>query len=60
MVMERGSAKHSPRVDEEMDKEISSLTRGSPIEARAEEFRMKEPAADDEPVPEAIVGAEGR
>ena len=58
--MERGSAKHSPRVDEEMEKETDSLTRGSPIEARAQEGRMKEPAADDEPMPEEIVDTEGR
>ncbi|HYH49314.1 MAG TPA: hypothetical protein VEG38_07175 [Acidimicrobiia bacterium] len=60
MVIERGSGKHSPRVDEEMEKEISSLTRGSPIEARAQEARMKEPAGDDEPMPEEIIDTEGR
>ncbi len=58
--MERGSAKHSPRVDEEMEKEVSSLTRGAPIEARSQEFRMKEPAGDDEPIPEQIIDTEGR
>ena len=56
--MERGSDKHSPRVDDEMDLETSSITRGSPIEARADEARMKEPAADDEPIPEEIVNRE--
>lgn len=58
--MERGSAKHSPRLDEEMEKETSSITRGSPIEARGQEFRMKEPAGDDEPTPEEIIDTEGR
>lgn len=58
--MERGSAKHSPRLDDEMEKEVSSITRGSPIEARADEFRMKEPSGDDEPVPEEIIDTEGR
>lgn len=58
--MERGSAKHSPRLDDEMDKETSSLTRGAPIEARADESRMKEPAGDDERMPEEILDTEGR
>ena len=58
--MERGSAKHSPRVDEEMEKEVSSLTHGAPIEARSQESRMKEPAGDDELVPEEILDTEGR
>jgi hypothetical protein len=53
--MERGSDKHSPRVDEEMEHETSSMTRGSPIEARSDEGRMKEPPADQEPVPEEII-----
>lgn len=53
--MDRGSDKHSPRVDDEMDRETSSMTQGSPIEARADEARMKEPAGDDEPTPEEII-----
>ena len=56
--MERGSAKHSPRLDDEMEKEVSSILRGAPIEARSQESRMKEPAGDDEPVPEPILDPE--
>ena len=53
--MERGSDKHAPRVDEEMERETRSMTQGSPIEARAEESRMKEPPAEDEPTPQEIL-----
>jgi hypothetical protein len=56
--MERGSDKHSPRVDEEMDRETASITRGSPIEARSDEARMKEPPGDGEPMPEQIIEAD--
>src|SRR4051812_542916 len=45
--MERGSDVHSPRVDDEMQHETDSLTRGGPIEARAEEFREMEEADDE-------------
>lgn len=53
--MERGSDKHSPRLDDEMDHETRSMTQGSPIEARADEARMKEPAGEEEPTPEEII-----
>jgi hypothetical protein len=53
--MERGSVKHSPRLDDELDHETRSITQGSPIEARAREERMKEPPGDDEPTPEEII-----
>jgi hypothetical protein len=53
--MERGSDKHGPQLDDEMDRETRSMTQGSPIEARADESRMKEPPGDDEPVPQEIV-----
>jgi hypothetical protein len=46
--MERISAKHGPRVDDELKKEVQSLERGAPVEARSEEFRDKEGPADDE------------
>src|SRR4051794_18660373 len=45
--MERGSDVHNPRIDEEMQRESESLTRGAPIEARAEEFREMEEADDE-------------
>ena len=53
--MERGSDKHSPRVDDEMDHETRSMTQGSPIEARSDEARKKEPEADGEPTPGEII-----
>jgi hypothetical protein len=53
--MERGSDKHSPRVDDEMERETRSMTQGSPVEARSEESRMKEPPGDGEPAPEEII-----
>jgi hypothetical protein len=58
--MERGSDKHTPRLDDEMDRETRSMTQGSPIEARADEGRMKEPPADDEPMAQEVVEDDGR
>lgn len=55
---ERGSTQHSPRVDEELHKETESLLRGSPVEARAEEWRRMEPPADNEPLPDAHVSVD--
>jgi hypothetical protein len=57
--MERGSDKHSPRLDDEMELETSSLTRGSPVESRSDESRMKEPPGDEEPAPEEIIDTDG-
>ncbi len=54
--MERQSNLHSPRVDEQLEHEVSSLTHGAPIEARVEESRLMEDAGDGEPVAQAIVG----
>ena len=51
--MERGSDKHSPRVDEEMHSEVRSLEQGAPVEARVEEFREQEGPGDDQPMPES-------
>jgi hypothetical protein len=53
--MERGSDKHAPRLDDEMDRETKPITQGSPIEARADESRMKEPPGDDEPMAQEVV-----
>jgi len=52
-VTDRGSTKHSPRVDEVMRRETESLVRGSPVEARADESRMMEPGGEGEPRPDA-------
>lgn len=49
--MKRDSSKHSPRLDDELKKELGSLTRGSPAESRKEEWREQEGAADDEREP---------
>ena len=51
--MERGSDKHSTRVDEQLDHETRSLQQGSPIESRVEEFREQEGPGDDQPTPDA-------
>ena len=47
--MERETTKHSPRLDDELKRETRSLEQGSPVEARAEEWREHEPSADAEP-----------
>lgn len=54
-IVERGSDKHSPRADEKLQKETQSLVQGSPIEARAEEFREQEGPGEGEPVPGPFV-----
>ncbi len=56
--MERSSDKHAPRVDEELKRELSSLVRGSPVEARANESREQEGPADGEPTPDALLTSE--
>jgi hypothetical protein len=53
--MERGSDKHSSRVDEEMAHEVSGMVQGG-REPRAEEWRSAEPAGEDQP--EATLGGE--
>jgi hypothetical protein len=53
--VERGSDKHSPRVDEEMKHEVRSLEQGAPLEARVEEFREQEGPGDDQPTPQPIL-----
>jgi len=56
--MPRGSDKHSPRIDENLDHDTRSLTHGSPTEARADEAREQEGAADDEPTTDALLTGE--
>src|SRR5438045_3462380 len=55
---ERGSAKHSPRLDEQLKGEVESLTRGAPVEARADEWRQMEAAAEGEPEPDGLVSVD--
>jgi hypothetical protein len=49
----RDSNKHSPRLDDELKKEVGSLVHGAPAESRKEEWREQEGAADDEREPSA-------
>ena len=46
--MDRSTNKHGPRLDDELKKETESLTRGAPVEARAEDERDAEGPADGE------------
>jgi hypothetical protein len=46
--MERGSDKHSPRVDEEMSQEVRGILQGT-AGSRAEEWKMAEPSGEDQP-----------
>ncbi|ATO17739.1 DUF2795 domain-containing protein [Micromonospora sp. WMMA1998] len=48
--MERGSSKHSPRVDDQMSSEVSGLVQGPGTGgSRVDEFRVPEPAGEDQP-----------
>jgi len=53
--MERGSDKHSPRIDDNLAHDTRPLTQGAPTEARADEGRLQEGAGDDEPTPDALL-----
>lgn len=44
--MERMTDKHSPRLDEALDREVDSLTDGAPVEARSSEGRRQEDLPD--------------
>lgn len=48
LVMERGSSKHGPRVDEEMSREVSGTVQGT-AGSRVEEWRQPEPPGEDQP-----------
>lgn len=54
---ERGSNHHSPRIDDELGRETESLTRGAPVESRAEDWRRQEGPADGEPMPDARIAS---
>jgi hypothetical protein len=51
--LERGSDKHSPRVDEELEQETQSLQQGAPVESRVEEHREQEGPGEGQPTPDA-------
>jgi|SRR3954466_13858972 hypothetical protein len=55
--MERGSSKHSPRVDEEMKHEVQGTVQGV-AGGRAEEWKMAEPAGEDQPDPTQAIDAD--
>lgn len=46
--MDRGSNKHSPRVDDEMSAETRGIVQGSTTGGRAEEWKMAEPFGEDQ------------
>jgi hypothetical protein len=48
--MERGSSKHSPRIDEEMGHEVQGMM-SAERPTRAEEWKEAEPAGEDQPDP---------
>jgi hypothetical protein len=48
--MERGSAKHAPRIDESIKRRTEPLERGASTEGRIEESRTEEGWSDGEPV----------
>jgi len=56
-VPDRDSTKHSPRLDDELKKEVGSLIHGSPAESRKEEWREQEGAADGEREPSSRTAA---
>ena len=52
--MERGSSKHGPRLDDELEQEVRAQLQGSPSGSRSEETMQPEPAADREPNPSTV------
>jgi hypothetical protein len=55
--MERGSSKHGPRLDEEMKQEVLGTVQGI-SGSRAEEWKMAEPAGEDQPEPTQVIGGD--
>ncbi len=55
---ERGSTRHSPRVDDELEHETKALVHGA-RESHAEEWRQAEPPADGEPFPDTHLTVDG-
>jgi hypothetical protein len=48
--MDRGSDKHAPRLDEQLDRETRGLTQGAGVGGRADESREPEPSGEDQPL----------
>ena len=55
--MDRGSSKHSPRVDEQMSQEVRGIVQGT-AGSRAEEWKMAEPSGEDQPQVSLVPGEE--
>jgi hypothetical protein len=47
--MDRGSSKHGPRLDDEMEHEVRGHLQGAGAGGRAEEWHEPEPSAEDQP-----------
>lgn len=56
--MDRGSSKHSPRMDEQMSQEVRGVVQGT-AGARAEEWKMAEPSGEDQPQVSLVPDEEG-
>lgn len=56
--MERGSDKHGPRLDEQLEHDVRSMLQGQPVESRASEAREQEGPGDDDPVPDMRLAGE--
>ncbi|HWH00026.1 MAG TPA: DUF2795 domain-containing protein [Pilimelia sp.] len=56
--MERGSTKHSPRLDEEMAQEVRSHLQGGVAGSRAQEWHEPEPSGEDQPAVTQIPAGE--
>ncbi len=56
--MDRGSSKHSPRLDDEMSHEVRGTVQGI-NDGRAEEWHMAEPAGEDQPDAQEILDDSG-
>jgi hypothetical protein len=54
---ERGSTQHSPRVDDELERETEPLVRSS-HESHTEEWRQMEPPAEGEPLPDRRISVD--
>jgi Protein of unknown function (DUF2795) len=57
-MIERGSDKHGPRLDEAMEQEVEGLVRGGGP-THAEEWKQPEPAGEDQPAGGIEGGREG-
>jgi hypothetical protein len=58
--MDRGSDKHSPRIDDGLAHDTRPLTQGAPMESRADEARQQEGAGDGEPTTDALLSGDLR